>query len=73
MLAVQHQRGLHVIHHGRVIDQAHLAAEAGVLHQLELLTSSDGLADQFTIAVQNSFAVGVDDGGVIDRGPTAYH
>ena len=71
--AIQFERHAHVINGGRVIDQAQLPAEAGVLDELKVGTVGHRFADEIGIGVQNGVAVGIDDGRVQNDRPIAHH
>src|SRR3989442_11404084 len=70
--AIQLQRHTHVINIGRVVDEAELLAEVGVLNQLEVGSVENLLADQVRIGVEDRFAIGVDNGRVVNDGPAVH-
>src|SRR5207237_9210021 len=71
--AVQLQRHTHVIDRRRVVHESQLLTETGIFHPLECRPVGNPLTDEIGIGVKNRVALGVDNGSVVDHGPTADH
>src|SRR6266550_3293807 len=71
--AIQLQRHTHVIDRRRVVHESELLTETGVFHPLESRPVGNPLTDEIGIGVKNCIVFGVDDGSVVDHGPTTDH
>src|SRR6266542_4813646 len=70
---MQKQGHAHVINGGRVVNQTKFSTESGVLKDGKVWPVSDFLPHQSGIAIENGFAVRVENCSVVNRGPTADH